>query len=219
MARKHDSREPRRPLLVLTSNEIETLYFQQMRRDCRFANMSVMQKDPQTTDLLQMIKEANRLRRHNGYASVWCITNPVDLQMSPVQHQEYEAFAKKRKVSIVYNNPGIELWFYLHFGVPSAGMESAEDVISGLRTFIPGFESSAAYLSGDEGKQFYLRLFPNKAQAAINTDAYRQVVGKGKWGELYHMSTNMPSFLTDITQQCGRCYVSRGQMFEQHTIS
>ncbi len=216
MARKHDKREPRTPLLVLTSNETEASFFSQMRRDCRYANMDVVQKDPDIEDMIQMIKTAGKLKRIHGYTSVWCITNPIDLKMSTERYTEYENLAKRRKVSVVYNNPGIELWFYLHFGVPSDDITNVDEVIEGLRTYIPDYSSTPSFFTSESGMQFYLRLFPNKAQAALYAGELIKRVGRIPWGDTSRLGSNMTSFLTDVTDACGRCYVSHSQFFSRH---
>ncbi len=216
MPRRHDTREPRNPLLVLTSNEIETIYFRQMRRDCRYANMSVRQKDPASEDFKQMINEAAKLKRNLGYGAVWCVLNPFDVEMDPSEAKEYEDFARKKKISLVYNVPGIEFWFYLHYGVPADPRLSAKQMEEELRARIPGYESTEQYFKSGDGMDLHLKLFPNKAQAVLNANAFRQRGENVPLGDATRLTTNMPSFLTDVIRECGRCYISRGQLFEQH---
>lgn len=218
MARKHDKREPRKPMLILTSNEIETQYFNQMRRDCRYANMVVRKKSEQVHTIEQMISEAGTLRKHEGFSESWCITNPSDVAFVPVHADAYEELARKKRVRVVYNNPGIEFWFYLHFTRPAKEFNSRRDVEQALQEYLPGFSSDLEYLTGKEGMQLYMNLFANKSQAALHADAYKRAAGPQRIGEIGHMSTNMPTFLTHVIETCGKCYVARGQMFEKFSI-
>ena len=42
MARKRISQKPRETILLVTATEAEALYFSQMRKDCRYSNMTVV---------------------------------------------------------------------------------------------------------------------------------------------------------------------------------
>lgn len=205
-------------MLILTSNEIETQYFNQMRRDCRYANMVVRQKSANVQTIEQMIQEAGALRKHEGLSETWCITNPVDVAFAPVGAAAYEELAQKKRVKVVYNNPGIEFWFYLHFACPDKEFNSRRELEIALQEYLPGFRANIDYLTGKDGMQLYMNLFANKSQAALHADAYKREAGSLRIGEIGHMTTNMPTFLTHVIDTCGKCYVARGQMFEKFSI-
>ena len=42
MKRKRVNENPRQTLLIVTASQSEALYFSQMRKDCRYTNMSVI---------------------------------------------------------------------------------------------------------------------------------------------------------------------------------
>ncbi|MDA3832306.1 MAG: RloB domain-containing protein [Spirochaetales bacterium] len=211
MSRKHDVREPKRPLLVLTSNAVETCYFLQMRRDCRYGNMSVSQKSDSSENLHAVIREAGKLRRDFNFASVWCIVNPVDVHIEADKESEYRQLAKTKKVSVVYNSPGIETWLYLHFEKPETDRMSRKNLADKLAEKIPGFRLEEEYFHTGEGKKLYLRLFPNKSQAVLHADLMRKeqdFVFPGSDPE--RLSVQMPAFLAGVIDGCGRCFISQG---------
>ncbi|MCK9349114.1 MAG: RloB domain-containing protein, partial [Sphaerochaeta sp.] len=66
MARKRISQKPRRTVLVVTATEAEALYFSQMRKDCRYANMTVVW-EPDYKDLAHLITLAGQMRNKEKY--------------------------------------------------------------------------------------------------------------------------------------------------------
>ena len=105
MARKRNFKEPRTPLLLLTAGEDEALYFSQMRRDCRYSNMQVFQKSSDSKSLIEMIKEAGKLRLEHGLGTAWCVFNPFDIELSPRELTESRALAEKKRIALAYTNP------------------------------------------------------------------------------------------------------------------
>lgn len=220
MPRKRENREPRKPILILTSCLEETLYANQMKRDCRYANMNVRQKSDSVGDLEAMIREAGTFRRTESFEAVWLLVNPESITIDPSKGETYQALASRRHVHIIYNNPGLEFWFLLHHRVPETDVLSSEEIHEALQQYIPGFSMSKEYLSSPEGMQLYLKLFPFKADAVINAQEYRRLCNVPYIiGDTGSAQTGMAAFINDITGVCGRCYVSRGQLFERHKES
>ncbi len=218
MARKHDAKEPKNPLLIYTCNEIERLYFLQMRRDCRYANITVIQKSPQAVNLELMVKEAIKRRREEGFATVCCVINPKDLEIQQELLTAQLELAERRKVKIIFNQPGIEFWFHLHFGMPAEKTMNRTQLSEGIKDWVEEYRSTGKFFSEDEGSQFFLRLFPNKSEAVIRANEYKLLIEDVPFGAPAGMATNMPSFLKAINDECGRCYVSRGQFYEKHRV-
>ena len=218
MARKHDLREPRNPLLVYTCNEIERRYFLQMRRDCRYANMTVVTKSPEAVNLELMVKEAIRIRRIEGFSEVWCVVNPKDLEIKKELLPSQLALANRRKIHIVYNQPGIEFWFHLHFGIPEGKDLTRTELGEQIRKWVEEYRSTEKFFSEDEGSQFFLRLFPHKSEAVLRANEYRLMVDDVPFGSSEGMGTNMPTFMSSVNEVCGRCYVSQGQLYERHRV-
>jgi len=117
MARKRISQKPRRTILVVTATEAEALYFSQMRKDCRYANMTVVW-EPDYKDLANLITLAGRMRTKEQYSSVWLVFGFADLDVSVQEVKELMPHAEKKKVNLAWNNPSLPLWYLLHLQAP-----------------------------------------------------------------------------------------------------
>ena len=212
MPRKRNFKEPRVPLIILTAGEDEALYFTQMRCDCRFSNMRVFQKSSESKSLVDMIKEAGKLRLEHGLGNAWCIFNPHDIELSPKELQESRALAAKKRVALAYTNPGIEFWYYLHFAIPDTPFRSREDASEALRRYIPEYRLGTRFLK-DQGSDLYMKLFTNKAQAVLHANRFNMLFGDrvGMSGPRLDYSCTIPKLLKDISDVCGKCFISKGQ--------
>ena len=212
MPRRRNFKDPRKPMLILTAGENEALYFSQMRRDCRYANIEVRQKSKESATLSDMIKEAGRIRLDEGFDSSWCIFNPLDVEINPTELALCRPLAEKRRVALAYSNPGIEFWYYLHFAVPETPFRDREDVAQALQKYIPGFSLDPDYLR-EEGADLYMKLFTNKAQAVLYANRFNMLFGErvSSSGPRLDYACTIPKLLTDINNQCGKCFIAKGQ--------
>ena len=80
MARKRISEKPRRTILLVTATEAEALYFSQMRKDCRYANMTVVW-EPDFKDLEHLITLAGRRRNSENFSTAWVVFGLKDLNL------------------------------------------------------------------------------------------------------------------------------------------
>ncbi len=212
MPRKRNFKEPRSPLLVLTAGEDEALFFSQMRRDCRYSNMRVFQKSGESKSLVEMIREAGKLRLEHGLGTAWCIFNPHDIELNPKELAESRDLAAKKRVALAYTNPGIEFWYYLHFAIPDTPFRSREDAAEALQRYIPDFRLGPKYLR-EQGSDLYMKLFTNKAQAVLHANRFNMLFGDrvGLSGPRLDYSCTIPKFLNDVSDLCGKCFIAKGQ--------
>jgi hypothetical protein len=210
--RKRNFKDPRVPIILLTAGEDEALYFSQMQRDCRYANLQVFQKNPDNRSLIDMIKEAGRLRLDNGNGTAWCIFNPHDIDITPKVLTESRAIAVKKRVALAYSNPGIEFWFHLHFAIPDTPFQSRKDAAEALKKFLPDYRPGPNYLN-EKGRDLYMRLFTRKAQAILNANRFNMLFGDraGLSGPRLDYSCTIPKFLKGVGENCGKCYIAQGQ--------
>ena len=71
--RKKNTTEPKRMLLLVCATEAETLYFSQMRKDCRYVNLTVLQAPDKCTDLQSLIDWTGRQRSKGRIDSAWAL--------------------------------------------------------------------------------------------------------------------------------------------------
>lgn len=205
MARKRISQKPRETILVVTATEAESLYFSQMRKDCRYSNMTVVWQES-VVDLHQLIGLTARMRTAGSYSSAWLVFGLSDLGITSAAVKAQMEYAKRRKVNLGWNNPSFSLWYLLHTQAPRAFVSDVKVIDAALRNPLPGFSSDASYLLS-EGADLHLRLYSAKSKAAVNASAYNATVeptlGLG--------ATNMIALLNDITDICGLADLSHNQ--------
>lgn len=117
MARKKISNKPRRTILIVTATEAEALYFSQMRKDCRYSNLTVLWEQ-EFKDLEHLINLASRYRNTGNYSVVWVLFGLADLSITPSEVKMQIPFAKKKKVGLAWTNPAMPIWYLLHLQTP-----------------------------------------------------------------------------------------------------
>jgi len=206
MSRKKKNEAPRKTLLIVTSTESESLYFSQMRKDCRYTNMSVLwAQDAQTLE--DIIKFAAKERIKGHFDTVWCTLSFQETQISAQHVREFKEFAEKKKVNLAWNNPDISLWYLLHLQTPRMPISDMKVIESSLKGVFPQFSTDASYLL-DKGANLHLKLFNKKAQAVVNGSNYNKVVA-GRMDNLEPV--HMTKLINDIATYCGNADMSHNQ--------
>jgi hypothetical protein len=205
MARKRISQKPRRTVLVVTATEAEALYFSQMRKDCRYANMTVVW-GPDYKDLAHLITLAGQMRNKEKYSSVWLVFGFADLNVSVQDVKKAMPLAEKKKVRLAWNNPSLPLWYLLHLQTPKGFVNDPALIESALSKQFPGFRSDASYLL-NEGLDLHLKLYSAKSKAAVNASSYNALATS----QVGLAPTNMVALLNDITDICGLADLTHNQ--------
>ena len=205
MARKRISQKPRRTVLVVTATEAEALYFSQMRKDCRYANMTVVW-EPDYKDLAHLITLAGQMRNKEKYSNVWLVFGLADLNVSVQDVKNVMPLAEKKKVRLAWNNPSLPLWYLLHLQTPKGFVNDPALIESALSKQFPAFRGDASYLL-DEGLDLHLKLYSAKSKAAVNASSYNALVAS----QVGLAPTNMVALLNDITDICGLADLTHNQ--------
>lgn len=206
MKRKKTNGNPRKTLLIVTASEAESLYFSQMRKDCRYTNMTIMWGSEAGT-LEELIKLAARERTKGKFDSTWCVFGFSDLVVDASQVRLASDLAAKKKIQLAWTNPALPIWYLVHLQSPRMPIGDVKVVESTLSGVLPRFNSSAAYLLG-EGASLHLRLFPAKAQAVVNAGAYNTLAQQRSGGV---PPLNMTKLLNEIADICGTADMSHNQ--------
>ncbi len=205
MARKRISQKPRETILVVTATEAEALYFSQMRKDCRYSNMTVVWQE-EFRNLHHLIGIVARQRTAGSFTSAWLVFGLADLGLTVAEVQEELAYAERRKVKLGWNNPSLPLWYLLHTQAPRGFVADPNAIVAALRKTFPTFSDDAAYLLED-GNDLHLRLYSAKSTAVVNAARYEENVG----ATLGMRTNNMTALLNDITDICGLANLSQNQ--------
>ncbi len=206
MRRRKNNVKPRRTLLVVTASEAESLYFSQMRKDCRYTNMTVLW-DQEAETVEDLIKTAYKLRTKEKFDSVWCVFGFSALGVKTEQVKEFSEIAKKKRVQLAWINPDISLWYLLHLQSPRMPIGNTSVIESTLRGVFPGYSAQAEYLL-NAGSALHLKLFPAKAQAVVNAGSYNTLAQQTHGGV---PPVNMTKLLTEISDICGSADMTHNQ--------
>lgn len=206
MKRKRMKETPRKTILLITSTEAESLYFSQMRKDCRYTNLTVLHAlEAQTVEEQITFAAKQRLKGH--YNIVWCVFSAQAMNVDAGNIDEISAYAEKKRVKLAWNAPDVSLWYLLHLQIPSEPIQDVSVITSALRGVLPGFSADAEYLLKG-GSSIHLKLFNAKAQAVVNASTYNAMAAsRGRKLQ----PVQMTRLLNDITQVCGTADMSHNQ--------
>ncbi|HKM08034.1 MAG TPA: RloB domain-containing protein [Sphaerochaeta sp.] len=205
MARKKISNKPRKTILIVTATESEALYFSQMRKDCRFSNLTVLWEQ-EFKDLEHLITLAARYRNTGNYSVVWVLFGLADLNVTSTEVKGLLPHAKKKKVGLAWTNPALPIWYLLHLQNPRGFVGEKSLIENALEKSFPGFSSDASYLLTD-GMYLHLKLYPAKAKASLNANNYNRLVEK----DLGLPAISLVPLLNDITEICGLADLTHNQ--------
>ena len=203
--RKKNITAPKQTLLLVCATEAEALYFSQMRKDCRYVNLTVVTA-PGKKDLKGLVDFTARERNHGKFDSAWALFGFDDIGTNADEIKEMEEYCEKKKVRLCWCNPSFDLWFIFHLGAPSSYMADISPLRAKLQEALPGFEMTPEYFL-TKGLNTHIRIFPRHASADINARNYN-VVAKAATGL---EATMMPALNEDITAICGTADMSHNQ--------
>ncbi len=205
--RKKNTTEPKRMLLLVCATEAEALYFSQMRKDCRYVNLTVLQAPAgQVKDLQSLIDWTGKQRSKGRFDSAWALFGFDDVKTDVAGVKEMESYAGKKKVKMLYFNPSFELWFILHLGAPGAFVSDISPLREKLQSAIPGYELTPEYFL-TKGLNLHIKLFPRHSAADLNARNYNSVALAATGLK----ATTMPDFNENLTEICGLADMSHNQ--------
>ncbi|MCH3917028.1 MAG: RloB domain-containing protein [Spirochaetia bacterium] len=207
MARKRITTAPKKTMLIVTASEEESLFFSQMRKDCRYTNLTVQWAEGVKDELEALILYTARKRSHGKFNEAWLLFGFEELGITAVDVKAITSFAEKKKVKLAWCNPGIQLWYMLHIMAPKGYVDTAAAIDDALPRYIPGYFPGKDFLLGADGLNLHLALYPNKAKAAINARSYNQMAE----AKTSLPATNLVYMLNAITDNCGLADITHNQ--------
>lgn len=194
----------KQPMVIVSSSELTVAFFSQMRKDCRYDNLTVVHSPSRT--LKELVSNAARIKNVGRYKMAYAVFSFSEFSdATPENVIELEKSSESRKIGLAYTAHSIMLYWALHF-TTLTGDEDANELNSIITRYVPSFKHSVEYLQG-EGSGFHLTLFPRKATATLNAsslnNSYRMKNGID--------AINYTKLLNTITKYCGEADVSRNQ--------
>lgn len=202
--RKRIKVDIKQPILIVTSSELTATFFSQMRKDCRYENLTVVYSASKT--LKELVSNTSRLKTSGKYKMAWAVFSFSEFPDAlPQTVIEMEKAYASRKIGLAYTAHSVMLYWALHF-TPLTGDEDANALNAIITKYVPSFKHSVSYLKG-EGAGFHLMLFPKKAIAASNAlslnSSYRLKNGIE--------AINYTKLINSINDYCGEADIVKNQ--------
>lgn len=206
MKRTRNTKVPKKAMLIVAASEFEALFLSQVRKDCRYTNLTVARAE-NPRDLEDLVKQAAKLRYKGKYDKVWALFGLDDFPgLAPAAIAEAREAAAGKRVSLGWAAPSLSLWIYLHLKAPAAPVSDSKMFVSALAKALPGYEETALYLAG-KGQNLHLSLFTNFSKAVSNATLYNRICEKATGVA----ATNIPDIYSDIHKICGIADLTHNQ--------
>ncbi len=170
--RKKKSTEFRGTLLVVTATEAEALFFSQMRKDCRFSNLNVVNSDAKS--LKEIVAFATKEKNRGKFDATFCVFGFDDLNTGVEEVSQMEETIQNKKIELCYFNPTFELWIFLHLGELKSFVSDPVFFKENIAKAIKDYEFTPEYLC-TKGANLHLQLFPKHAQADLRAREYNRL--------------------------------------------
>lgn len=202
--RKKIKKDIKQPIVIVASSELISTYFSQMRKDCRYENLTVVHAPSKS--LKDLVTKTARIKNTGRYKMAWCVFTLSEFDdATPSNIIEYEKNSQMRKIGLAYTARSIMLYWALHFQ-PLTGDEDANALNDIITKNIPSFKHSVEYLQG-AGSSLHLMLFSRKALASSNATTlnatYRLKNGID--------AINFTKLINSISDYCGEADIVKNQ--------
>lgn len=187
-------------MMLLCATEAEVTFFQQFRKDCRYANLTVQKATGNTLE--KMLKEAGTIRTKGRYTSLWCLFGLDDYSIKVEDIPSYEEVAKKKRVKMLYFSPSFDLYFALFEMTPRKIM-SKDELERRCKASFDGYELTSDYFL-TKGLNLNFKIYPRLAVADQNARTYNDVTELDTGVK----ATTLPDFFDDLKTICGKADMS-----------
>lgn len=205
MKRVRNTMMPKQAMLLYVASEFEASYFSQVRKDCRYTNLTVKCAE-KADNLEKLIQEASKARLQGKFDCAWAFFSFSDFSLTASDVKAAQALAEKKRVKLGWVNPSFSLWIYLHFKAPTAFIPTGATFADQLAKSISGYAETAEFLA-TKGQNLHLALFTNFSKAVSNAAMYNRIceASTGLAG------TNVPDIYIDIHKICGNADITHNQ--------
>lgn len=174
MARLTKTRKTNPTVLVIVEGETEQVYFSQLRGYERLAGITVIPKMAKRSSPYYVVKQAIEAINDEAFDMIWCVFDrDVLSNTKPADFDEIYREAKRKDIRFAESLPCFEVWFLMHFVIPSKYYSNAHAVESELCQHIKGYCKETEWLRRSELyailKQYQLTAISNsKTVSATN---------------------------------------------------
>lgn len=159
MPRKTGKLKGNKTFLLVVEGFTEQIYFSDVKTTRRIPGITINPKIAKHSDLSTILRTAIREYNTNAYDSVWCVFDRdtiTEQGMSDDLKKQYNT-ALDLGIQFADSMPAFEVWFLLHFAMPSPFYISQDGVIKDLRKYISDYSKEQVWLSS---AKLYSKLEP-----------------------------------------------------------
>ena len=199
--RKKQSRELFKSLSIITASESVSLFFSQLRKDCRYSNLTVSCAN--TNDYSTLIKFVKAQKRVNRYDEIYVVFGLDEVNISAEELKAELELYKDSNIKLCYLAPSFDLWIYLHFFRPSVYISDKASIVPAIEKKIPGYALTSEYMV-TAGAKLFMALFTYNASADMAARDYNALCIK----ERGMKSNRMPELNKALMDICGKADMS-----------
>lgn len=159
MPRKTGKLKGNKTFLLVVEGFTEQIYFSDVKTTRRIPGITINPKIAKHSDLSTILRTAIKEIKTDVYDFVWCVFDRdtiTEQGMSDDLKKQYNT-ALDLGIKFADSMPAFEVWFLLHFALPSPFYISQDGVIKDLRKYIPNYSKEQAWLSS---AKLYSKLEP-----------------------------------------------------------
>lgn len=199
--RKRNKVEAKETMLLVCAKESEAVFFSQMRKDCRYSNLTVIAEE--SSSLEKFIDAAAKERNRGKYSVCWALFGFNDVATDVEEVKSMMDYADKKKVNLCYFNPTFDLYFMLFATKPRAFISDSEMIKNRVQSAFDGYDGSVEYFL-TKGLNLNFRIYPQLAEADKNARDYNNIseIDTGI------AATTLPLFFDSLKSVCGKADMS-----------
>lgn len=159
MPRKTGKLKGNKTFLLVVEGFTEQIYFSDVKTTRRIPGITINPKIAKHSDLSTILRTAIKEIKTDVYDFVWCVFDRdtiTEQGMSDDLKKQYNT-ALDLGIQFADSMPAFEVWFLLHFAMPSPFYISQDGVIKDLRKYISDYSKEQAWLSS---AKLYSKLEP-----------------------------------------------------------
>ena len=199
--RKRNKVEAKETMLLVCAKESEAVFFSQMRKDCRYSNLTVIAEE--SSSLEKFIDAAAKERNRGKYSVCWALFGFNDVATDVEEVKSMMDYADKKKVNLCYFNPTFDLYFMLFATKPRAFISDSEMIKNRVQASFDGYDGSVEYFL-TKGLNLNFRIYPQLAEADKNARDYNNISEI----DVGIVATTLPLFFDSLKSVCGKADMS-----------
>ncbi len=179
MARKIGSRTTNTTILLIVEGETEQIYFSQMKSYERLRTVTIKPKLAKYSNPVQILGEALKASSEQVYDFIWCIFDRDVLNYPSKRFEQLYKQVRKKHIMFAESFPCFEIWFLIHFALPSSACQTLEGLLKELKKYIADYCKETNWLQKDKNVkagQDKLVPLPKRQFLPAETKAERHLI-------------------------------------------